>query len=302
MKVFLTGATGYVGQAIVRSLSTTRHDIFGLVRSEAGAEKLTQQGVIPIRGDILNLTLLREQAAQADGTIHTAFQFGANVAAEDHNAVNAMLEGMEGSGKPFVYTSGAWIYGATKGQIVDEISPLNIPPIYQFTGRGEVEQLVLKYVHKGVRSIITRGGMAYGHSGGPLTLFLDQLQEGRVLRHVGDGNNRFPAIHIDDFAELYKLALEKAPAGSIYNVTDDSVMTFKDVFVLLAKVNGADITVESWSLEDARQILAQFADAFTMDQIVSSDKAKRELGWLPKENSLLEEIASGAYSRKKGSE
>jgi nucleoside-diphosphate-sugar epimerase len=132
MKVFLTGATGYVGQAIVRSLTSAGHQISGLVRSEAGAEKLSQQGVTPIRGDISNLDLLREQAAQADGTIHTAFQFGANV--------------------------------------------------------------------------------------------------------------------------------------------------------------------ESWALEDARQVLAQFADAFTMDQMVSSDKAKRELGWSPRAKSLLEEITTGAYT------
>jgi nucleoside-diphosphate-sugar epimerase len=295
MKVFLTGATGYVGQAIVRSLTSTGHQIFGLVRSEAGAAKLSQQGVTPIRGDISNLDLLREQAAQADGTIHTAFQFGANVAAEDRNAVTAMLEGMKNSNKPFIYTSGAWIYGSTNGQIVDETSSLDLPPIYQFTGRGEIEQLVLNYTQKGVRTIITRGGLAYGRGGGPLTLFLDRLQEVRVLRHVGDGNNRFPAIHIDDFAELYGLALEKAPAGSIYNVTDERIMTFREVFVLLAQANGPDIQVESWALEDARQVLAQFADAFTMDQMVSSDKAKRELGWLPKAKSLLEEIATGAY-------
>jgi nucleoside-diphosphate-sugar epimerase len=296
MKVFLTGATGYVGQAIVRSLTSAGHQISGLVRSEAGAEKLSQQGVTPIRGDISNLDLLREQAAQADGTIHTAFQFGANVAEEDRNAVKAMLEGMENSNKPFIYTSGAWIYGSTNGQIVDETSLLNIPPIYQFTGRGEIEQLVLSYAQRGVRAIITRGGLAYGRGGGPLTLFLDQLQSGRVLRHVGDGNNRFPAIHIDDFAELYRLALEKAPAGSIYNVTDERIMTFREIFVLLAQANGSDIQVESWALEDARQVLAQFADAFTMDQMVSSDKAKRELGWSPRAKSLLEEITTGAYT------
>ena len=158
-----------------------------------------------------------------------------------------------------------------------------------------VEQLVLSYAQKGVRTIITRPGLAYGRNAGPLAQFLSQLQEGRLLRHVGDGNNCFPAVHIDDFAQLYRLALEKAPPGSLYNITDDSTMTFNEVFTKLAKANGADIRVEPWALEDARQVFAQFADAFTMDQIVSSDKAKRELGWLPKAKSLFEEIASGAY-------
>jgi nucleoside-diphosphate-sugar epimerase len=295
MNIFLTGATGYVGQAVIRSLQAAGHQIIGLVRSESGVEKLIQQNVTPIQGDLTDLPLLRTQSAQADATIHTAFQFAPDVAATDYNAVKAMLEGMENSHKPFIYTSGAWIYGENQGEMVDETSPVNIPPIYQFTGRGNVEQLVLNYAQKGVRTIVTRGGMAYGNNGGPLTLFLDQLQQGRVLRHVGTGNNRFPAVHINDFARLYPLALEKAPAGSIYNVTDDSTMTFKDLFLRLAQANGADISVEPWALEDARQVLAQFADAFTMDQVVSSEKAKRELGWSIQEKSLFEELASGAY-------
>jgi nucleoside-diphosphate-sugar epimerase len=296
MNVFLTGATGYVGQAIARSLTAAGHQVTGLVRNESGANKLAQQGIIPIQGDITNLSLLQERAATADGTIHTAFQFSEGVAAIDRNAVNAMLAGMAGSNKPFIYTSGAWIYGDTNDRVADEMTPLNVPPIYQFTGRHEVEQIVLSYAQKGVRTIITRGGLAYGRSAGPLTLFLGQLQAGRVLRHVGNGNNRFPVVHIDDFAELYRSALEQAPAGSIYNVTNDDRVTYKEVFTLLAKANGADIRVESWELASARQVLAQFADAFTMDQIVSSDRAKNELGWFPQAKSLFEEIASGAYS------
>jgi nucleoside-diphosphate-sugar epimerase len=295
MNVFLTGSTGYVGQAVIRSLQAAGHQVTGLVRSAAGRETLIQQNVTPIQGDLTDLQLLKTQAAQADATIHTAFQFAPDVAATDYNAVKAMLEGMEDSGKPFIYTSGAWIYGENQGKMVDETSPLNIPPIYQFTGRGNVEQFVLDYAQRGVRSIVTRGGMAYGNNGGPLTLFLDQLQQGRVLRHVGTGNNRVPIVHIDDFARLYPLALEKAPASSIYNVTDGQTMTFKEIFTVLAQSNGADIRVEPWALEDARQLLAQFADAFTMDQVVSSEKAKRELGWSIQARSLFEELASGAY-------
>jgi nucleoside-diphosphate-sugar epimerase len=295
MNVFLTGATGYVGQAVIRSLQASGHQVTGLVRNESGVEKLIQQNVTPIQGDLSDLQLLRTQSAQADATIHTAFQFAEDVATTDYNAVQAMLEGMKDSGKPFIYTSGAWIYGENQGKIVDETSPINIPLIYQFTGRATVEQLVLDYAQQGVRTIITRGGLAYGNNGGPLMLFLGQLQQGRVLRHVGTGHNRFPAVHINDFAQLYPLALEKAPAGSIYNVTDDSIMTFKDLFTLLAKANGSDVSVASWALEDARQLLAQFADAFTMDQVVSSEKAKRELGWSIREKSLFEELASGTY-------
>jgi nucleoside-diphosphate-sugar epimerase len=295
MNVFLTGSTGYVGQAVIRSLQAAGHKVTGLVRSEAGMEKLIQQNVTPIQGDLKDLLLLKTQSAQADATIHTAFQFAEDVAATDHNAVKAMLEGMADSHKPFIYTSGAWIYGEHQGKMVDETSPLNIPPIYQFTGRGNVEQLVLNYAQRGVRTIVTRGGMAYGNNGGPLTLFLEQLQQGRVLRHVGTGNNRVPVVHIDDFARLYPLALAKATAGSIYNVTDDNTTTFKELFALLAQANGSDVSVVPWALEDARRLLAQFADAFTMDQVVSSEKAKRELGWSIQSKSLFEEITSGAY-------
>jgi nucleoside-diphosphate-sugar epimerase len=295
MKVFLTGASGYVGQAIIRSLRSRGHQVSGLVRSDTSAAKVAALGAEPVRGDIRDLALLQAQTATSDGTVHTAFEFTPDVATVDREATLAMLEALKGSGKPFIYTSGAWIYGPTHGRLVDENSPLDVPAIYQLTQRSDVEALVRSYAQQGVRTIVTRGGLAYGCGGGPLNLFLSQLQGGRTLRHVGAGMNHFPAVHVDDFAELYALALEKAPAGAVYNVTDGVLMTYKELFELLARANGDDIAVEPWPLEDARHVLAQFADAFTMDQQVSSRKATQELGWSPRAPGLKQEIASSAY-------
>jgi nucleoside-diphosphate-sugar epimerase len=297
MKVFLTGASGYVGQAIIRSLRSRGHQVSGLVRSDASAAKVAALGAEPVRGDLRDLTLLHAQAQASDGTVHAAFEFTPDVGKVDREATQAMLEALKGSGKTFIYTSGAWIYGSTHDKLANETSPLDVPALYQFTQRAEIETLVRSYAQQGVRTVVTRGGLAYGRGGGPLTLFLSQLQGGRTLRHVGAGANRFPAVHIDDFAELYALALEKAPAGAVYNVTDGTSMNYRELFELLARANGDDIAVEPWPLEDARQVLAQFADAFLMDQLVSSRKAGQELGWSPRAPGLMQEVASGAYTR-----
>jgi nucleoside-diphosphate-sugar epimerase len=300
MNVFLTGASGYVGTALIRDLTQAGHHVFGLARSDEAAKKVAASGGVAVRGDLSDLPLLHAQAQRSDAVIHAGFEFNRDVARIDLDATQTLVAAQEGTNKPLIYTSGAWIYGPTNGKVADESTAPNVPPIYRVTGRADVETLVLAAAQRGVRSIITRGGFAYGRSGGPLNLFVSQLATARVLRHVGDGNNRFPSVHIDDFARAYTLALDKAPAGAIYNLTNGDDMRYRTLFQKLAAANSSAkdgvVSVEAWPLEDARKALAQFADAFTMDQLVSSERAKRELGWIPRAPTMAQEIDAGGYT------
>lgn len=285
MRVFVTGATGYLGTSVVEALRAAGHDVAGLARSEDGARKLEAGGCTAVQGSLLDDEVLTRGARGADATIHLAATGAADQAEVDTAAVQVLLDALAGSGKPFVYTSGIWVLGPTGDGVADEDAPANAAAIVAW--RPAVERTVVDAAGRGVRTVVIRPGVVYGRGGGTPGAFLAGGRKKGVVRYVGDGAQRWPFVHVDDLAQLYVLALD-APAGTVLNAAGPS-LPVREVTEAAAQATGG--RAESWPLEDARARLGVYADALALDQQVSSARAEA-LGWRPSHPSVLDEIRS----------
>jgi nucleoside-diphosphate-sugar epimerase len=264
LNVSLTGATGYIGGAIADALLAAGHSVAGLARSDQAARTLAAKGITPIAGDLNTPASVAKVASDSDGVIHAGTTNDGRI---DQAAVQAMLDPLRGSGKPFLYTSGIWVLGDTGGKVADESWPPN--PAALVAWRPAMEQLVIAAASTGVRSVVIRPGVVYGRGGGIPADFA------KSARYVGTGENRWPLVHADDLADLYVRALVNAPAGSLFHATDGSAHRVHEIAL------AANSNAESWPLEEARKTLGPYADALVLDQLVSSEKAKRTLEWQP---------------------
>lgn len=282
MRLFLTGATGYIGAVVTEKLRAAGHQVAGLARSGESARKLEKLGAEAVRGDLRDTAAIAVGAGQADAAMHLAMEPSPEAPRLDGAAVGAILAGLRGSAKPFLYTSGVWVMGGTGGHVADENTPVNPAPFVAW--RPANEQLVLNAA--GPHGIVIRPAMVYGRGGGFPGDFARQAREQGVVRYVGSGDNRWPLVHVDDLADLYVLALE-ARAGSLYFASTGPSLPVKEV----AHAAAAGARVEAIPLEEARRVMGPMADALTLDQVISAQKAVRELGWNPKGKSLLEELS-----------
>jgi nucleoside-diphosphate-sugar epimerase len=251
LKVFLTGATGYIGGAIADALLAAGNSVIGLARSDAAAEKLSAQGVTPLLGDLTSPAAIGKAAAESDGVIHAGTT---NDGRLDQEAIRVLLDALRGSAKPFIYTSGIWVLGDTGGQVADETWPVNPSPLVAW--RPGVEQLVLSSA-----GIVIRPGVVYGRGGG---IPADLVKTGR---YVGAGENRWPVIHVDDLADLYLCAFQHAAPGTLLHATDGSRYRVREI------AEAANPSAQSWPLEEARKTLGAYADALVLDQSPLSSSA-----------------------------
>lgn len=282
MQLFVTGASGYIGSAVTERLIGAGHRVSGLARSDASAQKLQMAGAAVVRGGLREVALIEKAARESDGVIHLAMELNAEAPALDRGAVDAILVGLAGSGKPFLYTSGIWVMGDTAGHTANESTPPNPTPLVAW--RPVHENLVLHAA--GVRGIVIRPAMVFGRGGGFVALFAAAAKKG-LVQFVGTGENRWPFVHVDDLADLYVRALG-APAGSLYFASAGAPVPVRQVAQRAAR--GA--RVEAIPLEEARKTMGPLADALTLDQLISARKAERELGWMPRAKGVLEELAS----------
>lgn len=287
MKVFLTGATGYIGSVVAEHLLAAGHQVTGLARSIEAARKLEAAGVNPWPGDLHDYEKLTSAAREANGVIHAAATGNADAPQADAQAVAAILEALYETSKPFIYTSGVWVHGNTNG-VADEESELDPTPLVAW--RPAIEQRVLAASARGVRSIVLRPGMVYGRGGGSAGEMVESGRRKGVVRFVGTGENRWSLIHVDDLADLYVKALEKAPAGTLLMVAAGESMRVREIAEAASRAAGLDGRVESWPIEQARERLGPYADALVLDQQISAAKAMQLLDWKPKGPSLLEEL------------
>jgi nucleoside-diphosphate-sugar epimerase len=267
---------------VVERLRDFGHQVLGLARSDASALKLESAGAQAARGDLRNTGTLARTARECDAAIHLAMEYSAETPQLDRAAVETILEEYRLTGRPFLYTSGIWVVGDTGGQEADEDTPLHPPPVVAW--RPAIEQLVLRA--QGPRGIVIRPAMVYGRGGGFSGDFARQAREQGAVRVVGDGENRWPFVHVDDLADLYVLALG-AEAGALYFASAGPSIAVKEV--ARAAAHGAPI--DSIPVEEARRALGPVADALVLDQMVSSRKAVRELGWSPKAKPVIEDLA-----------
>ena len=303
MRVFVTGASGHVGSAVVPELLRAGHQVVGLARSDNSARALKTAGAEVRRGDLDDLDGLRTAAAAADGVLHLAYkheEMGAgNVAAAvaaDLAAIKAMAEGLEGTGKPLVTTSGtamlafAGITGrpGTEG----DIASLGSGP------RVDAEHFVLGLADSGVRSAVVRlppiVHSALDHHGFAHILIAIARQKG-VSAYVGDGANQWPSVHTLDAARVYRLALESAPAGSMLHAVADEGIPFRDIANVIGR--GVGVPTASISAAEATEQFAFLGALVGVDNPTSAEVTRKLLGWEPTQPGLLADIEHGHYLR-----
>ncbi|MEX2262586.1 MAG: NAD-dependent epimerase/dehydratase family protein [Bryobacteraceae bacterium] len=298
MQVFLTGATGYIGGAVAHAMIAAGHNVICLARNEEKAGQLASLGCRSRIGALTDPKILAEAARAADGAIHAAFSWGADAPQVDGAAVDAMLQALEGSRKPFLYTSGAWVMGSTGDRIAGESAPLRPPEIVAW--RQAVERRVLDATERGVRGVVIRPAVVFGRNGGMAGTFVRLAREQGVVRIVGEGKNRWSWVHVDDLADLYVRAFEKAGAGELFLAADGPAVPVGEVAQAAAGLADPPAVVRFLPVEEARKEMGPLADALLLDQCIGSTKAGRLLGWVPKRRSVLEELAGGSYAAFKG--
>ncbi|ACI52631.1 NAD-dependent epimerase/dehydratase [Gluconacetobacter diazotrophicus PA1 5] len=287
MKIFVTGASGYIGGSVGASLARRGHTLRGLIRNAARADELRAFGMEPVVGTLDDSVLLMEEARNADAVI--------NAASSDHRgAVEALLLGLAGSEKPFLHTSGSSLVGdEALGEPSDAIFTEETPvdPAPDKIARIAIDTLI-RDAAPGVRTVVLCNTMIYGNHLGPVSQSVQipplvaQAKESGIARHIGRGLNRWSNVHIADVAELYALALEKAPAGSFYFV-ENGEASFKDITDAIGKALDIGAS-QDWSPQDAiarwGRELAVFG--LSSNSRVRADKARAELGWAPVHRSV----------------
>lgn len=296
MSIFLTGATGYIGSAVLRQLRLQGRDVTALVRSSEKAAKIEALGATPVIGDITDRELLTEQAIASDGVIHLASPGDASSRDADDAVVTAVLAGLEGSDKRYVHTGGVWVWGSNAD--ITEDSPRNAPAITAW--RWEIEKRVLEA--RGVSTSLIAPAIVFGHGSGIPAIFTDGEYGDSVapaVQLVGDGSQHWATVHVDDLAELYILAFDLGGAGSTYIGASGENPTVREIGEAAAFGQGLDSRVEPQTIEESRARLGEpFADALLLDQQARGSAARIDLGWEPNGPSILDEMRTGSYAAK----
>jgi nucleoside-diphosphate-sugar epimerase len=293
MRILVTGATGYIGSAVCEALISAGHRVDALVRSEEKAAAVRALGCEPCLGSLEDLDRLRAACSAADAVIHTAGRPDPSAGAVDRAAAGAMLDALAGSGKAFIYTSGVWVLGDTGGRMLGEIARVRPPALVAW--RPAVEQLVLEAKERGVASVVLRPGMVFGRKGGAVGAMFRQAREEGAVRVIGDGENHWSSVHIDDLADLYARAAADPPAGELFIVTGGMPQPVKKIAAAVAKACGIEGKVQNVPLDEARKQMGPLADCLAMDCRAGSTKAARFFGWTVRKPSIFDEIFSGSY-------
>lgn len=289
MKIFVTGATGYVGAAVAQALLAVGSRVSGLARSDEAARKLEEAGVEAVRGSLADANAIIGAARSAGAVVHAASTGGAGAAQADGLALDAILDGLNGTRKPFLYTSGIWVLGDTHGAVADEDAPLDPTPLVAWRPAHERRALA-----EAGHGIVIRPGIVYGQGGGMVAGMVRQAQAAGTVRYVGTGEQHWTVIHVEDLAALYVLALETAPAGSLFLAANDEAPTVREIAEAVSEAAGVPGQTRPWPLEDARQDLGPFADALALDQKVTNRKARQTLGWEPAAPTLFADLAEAS--------
>ncbi len=296
MRVFVTGATGFVGSAVVQELINHGHKVLGLGRTEAAAKSLAATGVEVHRGSLEDLDSLRSGASAADGVIHLAFIHDFNnygpAAQADQRAIETMGAALAGSNKPLIVTSGTLVV-ERKGPLATEKDT----PNPNFPRKSE--EAALELASKGVRASTVRLPPSVHGDGdhGFVPMIIHTAREKNASAYVGDGQNRWPAVHRLDAAHLFRLVLEKGVAGRSYHAIGDEGVPTKEIAEAIGR--GLNLPVVSKSNEDAANHFGWMARFFSLDGPASSKLTEQELGWRPTQRGLIEDIEKAGYFNSK---
>jgi nucleoside-diphosphate-sugar epimerase len=299
MRIFVPGASGYIGGSVAAALAAAGHEVSGLVRSERSAGQVAALGITPVLGTLDDAGVLRAAAVRADAVINSA-------SADHEPSVQALLGAIEGTGKTYIQTSGSSIVGTqSAGQrvdaVFDETTPVN--PSSGRAARVALNKDILSFGAKGVRAIIICPSLIYGLGHGPakhsvqVPWLIQLAKKAGVARHYGPGENIWSNVHIDDLVDLYILALASAPAGAFY-FAENGENSMRQVCEAINRKLGVDGATVPMLLDEASREWGEGVAQNTMgsNSRVRAARARAELGWRPSRPSLMDEIDNGCYA------
>lgn len=295
MRVFVTGATGFIGSAIVKELIHAGHQVLGLTRSDAGAESLIAAGAEVHRGDLENLESLRGGAIGADAVIHTAFnhdfsKYVANCEA-DRRVIEALGDALAGSGKLLIVTSGTGILSSEPGTLATEHDP---PPSSKEVPRAASEEAAVSVAARGVRTAIVRLPQVHDTvKQGLVTYAIRVAREKGASAYIGNGLNRWPAAHRLDTARLYRLVLEKADAGERFHAVGEEGVPMRDIAAAIGR--GLKVPLVSLAPEESSKHFGWLGGFLERDIPATSAHTRERLGWNPTGPDLISDLNNMRY-------
>jgi len=298
LKIFITGASGYIGGSVAAALMAAGHQVSGLARSDETAAALAKLGTRPVRGTLDDTEVLVKAAHDADITINAAN-------ASHCPTATAVLKALAGTGKTFLHTDGSSIVGTrSRGELVDKVFDEDTPftPTPQRAARVEIDNMMRSAAGNGIRSVVIAPSLIYGLGHGcnsqsmQVPWLIKVAKKFGVARHIGPGENRWANVHIDDLVGLYLRAIEKAPAGAFY-YAENGENSMREICEAISRMLGQGGRTQSMTIEEAA---IEWGDGPANDTMgsnsrVRAKRARAELKWRPKARSLIEEIEHGCY-------
>jgi nucleoside-diphosphate-sugar epimerase len=291
MRVFVTGAAGFIGKVVTQELVAAGHEVAGLARSDANVATLKALGAKPHEGSLEDLDSLRRGAADADGVIHLAFIHDFSKFAEngeiDKRAIKAMGQVLEGTNKPFIVTSGTLLAAPGRLATEEDTAAPGLPRVSETAG--------LAFAQRGVRAMAVRLPQVHGGEGkcGLVTWFLEIAKQKGVSAYIGDGANRWAGAHRLDVARLYRLALEKGEAGRSYHAVADEGVNARDIAEIIGRQ--LKLPVASISADEVPAHFGMMAMFAGIDGPASSALTRRWLGWKTTEIGMIADISLPGY-------
>ena len=285
-RIFVTGATGYIGGAVAARLVRKGHTVFGLTRRKQRAQALEAAGIVPVIGDLTQDQDWRGVLQNCDTAVHVAFDAETGAADVDHAALEALRNAsLDGRVRRVLYTSDAWVHGHGREGVADEHTP--VAPLAHLQWRAAHEEIALDLSAHEVHVIVLRPGLVYGEHRGILGGWYAEAMDRHSVTYPGDGSQHWSLVHRDDVADAYALALEHGSAGERYLLADESRHTVKQLAEAVATATNAKAL--AWPAADLVRTHGPLGEALLNDLTVSSAKARRELGWVPRHLSFVAE-------------